>query len=116
VLKLRDGSQITICCPSCAIYYQIQNKVRVKAAFATDYPTGKLIKAQDAIFVENSDLEFCTHPTMLLSESKAPLMKIWDRCLPSLVAFQNPDAARKFQQEHGGRLLYYQEILRERQE
>jgi len=115
VLELRDGSRIKTCCPGCAIYQQAQAKLKVKAAFATDYISGKALKAEEAIFVEDSDLDFCSHPAMLLTESKTPLAKVWDRCLPSLVAFGNPDDVRKFQQKHGGHLLSYEDIVRERQ-
>lgn len=115
VLELQDGSRIKTCCPGCAIYHQIHAKLKVKATFATDYISGKALKVEEAIFVENSDLNFCSHPAMLLTEPNIPLAKVWDRCLPSLVAFENPDDARQFQEKHGGWLLSYEETVRERQ-
>lgn len=115
VLELRDGSRIQTCCPGCALYQQVQAKLKVKAAFAIDYISGKSLKAEEAIFVEDSDLNFCSQPAMLLTGSNLPLVKVWDRCLPSLVAFKNHSDARQFQQKHGGWLASYEEIVRQRQ-
>jgi len=35
----------------------------------------------------------------------------WDRCLPSLIAFSSRQAALKFQEENGGNIKTYEELL-----
>ncbi len=38
-------------------------------------------------------------------------VKVFDRCLSSLVAFKDPDEARKFQQQYGGRIMNQTQVL-----
>jgi nitrous oxide reductase accessory protein NosL len=38
-------------------------------------------------------------------------MREYDRCLPTLAAFKSPQEAEAYQQQHGGRVLSYSQVI-----
>ena len=110
VLQMSDGERERTCCPRCGLHVRLRVPERVRAAWATDFSSGRLIEAERAIYVEGSDVMTCCRPTPL-REPGIVYERHWDRCLPSLIAFERESDARAFQAEHGGRVLTYAESL-----
>jgi len=111
-ILLKSGSKLTACCPRCALHHQEHNAGQVEEVLVADHTTGEKIRAQDAVFVEGSDELAC------IPESSSPprepgvrFGRDYDRCLPSLVAFREAEAARRFIAAHGGSLLSYEQAL-----
>ncbi|MCS7158257.1 MAG: nitrous oxide reductase accessory protein NosL [Blastocatellia bacterium] len=110
VLQLDNGKRERTCCPRCGLHFEQRAPERVRAAWATDFASGRLIEAERAVYVEGSDIMTCCRPTPL-REPGIVYERHWDRCLPSLIAFEREADARAFQAEHGGRVLTYLESM-----
>jgi hypothetical protein len=109
---LKSGRQIEACCPRCAMHYELSMPGQVAHLSVSDNASGRAIEAQTAHYVEGSDQQ----PCMSASEQapREPGVEYdlkFDRCLPSLIAFQDEAAARDFQGQHGGRLLSFAQAL-----
>ena len=111
-LTLENGKTVETCCPRCALHYLEANHVTARKMEATDFATGNWVEATQAVYVSESNV----HPCAALEARRDPqgccLMKTYDRCLPSLVAFAAQDQAAAFQKNHGGQLVAFQEIAR----
>jgi hypothetical protein len=107
---LENGKTIETCCPRCALHYLETNHQQARQMEATDFATGNWVNASRAIYVSESDV----HPCATLETRRDPqgccMLKTYDRCLPSLVAFAAQDQAAAFQKVHGGKLVVFQEI------
>ena len=44
-------------------------------------------------------------------EPEGVRVRVYDRCLPTLVAFATRDEAETYRQQHGGRILTYTEAV-----
>jgi hypothetical protein len=108
VLRLSTGEHERTCCPRCGLHFRERASERVVAAWATDFVSGRRIEAERAVYVEGSDVMLCCRPTPL-RELGVVYERLWDRCLPSLIAFARDDEARAFQARYGGRVLTYAE-------
>jgi len=112
IALLKTGKKLQTCCPRCALHHELHNPGQVTGVLVADRTTGEKIRAQDAVYVEGSDEISCmpasaTPPRELGVEYKVA----YDRCVPSLLAFREEAAARKFIADHGGRLLSYGQVL-----
>lgn len=112
IVHSKDGSTIHTCCPRCALHYGLHWPGKVARLTVSDRATGKKIDAPSAVYVEGSDDHSC------LQASDAPPRepgieydRAFDRCLPSLVAFKEEQAARDFVSAHGGRVMTYEQAL-----
>ena len=112
VVRLRDGSSVHTCCPRCALHYELQWPERVARLTVSDRATGKKIDGRTAMYVEGSDDHSC------LQVSDAPPRepgikydRTFDRCLPSLVAFKDVQAAREFAAAQGGKVVTYAQAV-----
>lgn len=111
-VSLQDGTQIRTCCPRCALHYAVQKAGLVRQVLVADYATAKDIEASNAIYLEGSDKHTCPPVTETIPrEPGVEYDRIFDRCLPSLVAFREESAARAFQKQNGGRLLTYEQAV-----
>jgi hypothetical protein len=110
VVRLAGGKSEKACCPRCGMHAQSLNPREVESAWASDFGHGRLIRAEDAVYVEGSDVMACCTASPI-REPGTTYELHWDRCLPSLIAFQNEAEAKAFQLRHGGRLLTYPEGL-----
>jgi hypothetical protein len=110
VLQMSDGERERTCCPRCGLHARLRASERVRATWATDFSSGRLIEAERAVYVEGSDVMTCCRPVPL-REPGIVYERHWDRCLPSLIAFERESDARVFQAEHGGRVLTYAESV-----
>jgi hypothetical protein len=81
-------------------------------AWATDVNTGESVAAESATYVEGGDVQYCTHGDQPMTrEADGVSIRTYDRCLPALVAFKTPQEAETYQQQHGGRVLNYEQAL-----
>jgi hypothetical protein len=107
-----DGT-LTACCPRCAMHYMLDHPSQIRGARATDYATGHVIEAKSAYYDEGGDLQYCTlhKPTVERGPDDGVRMRVYDRCLPVLVAFASRDEAEAYSRQYGGRVLTYEQAL-----
>ena len=111
-VTLENGKVVETCCPRCALHYLETNHLIARQMEATDFATSHWVDASRAIFVSDSDVHPRATPETRRDPQGCCMMKTYDRCLPSLVAFAGKDDAAVFQKEHGGQLVAFQEIAR----
>ena len=109
-LTLENGKTIETCCPRCGLHYLETNHLTARTMEATDFATGHWVDASRAVFVSDSNVHPCATPETRRDPQGCCMMKTYDRCLPSLVAFAGKDEATTFQKDHGGQLVAFQEI------
>jgi hypothetical protein len=110
-LATADGT-IKACCPSCAMHYLLHHPGNVHESWASDFGSGRMIPAATAYYDEGGDVQYCTahHPGV----ERGPQginARVYDRCLPTLVAFATQGEAEAYRQQHGGRVLTYAQAL-----
>jgi hypothetical protein len=109
-VTLENGKNVETCCPRCALHYLETNHQQARQMEATDFATGSWVDASRAIYVSESDV----HPCATLETRRDPqgccMLKTYDRCLPSLVAFQQQEAAKAFAKEHGGQVIAWKQV------
>jgi len=109
---LADGTEEHCCCPRCGLHFRLRRSGQVRSELATDYKSGERIDPASALFVEGSALmTCCAAAPMKRDEPQKAVELIWDRCLPSLVAFAARSEAQDFQRRYGGRIVTYPEAL-----
>ncbi len=100
------------CCPRCGMHYQMQNGKAVQQAWATDLATGQKIPAAEAYYDEGGDIQYCTHGASSVQRGEeGAMVRGYDRCLPTLVAFKDHAQAEAYQKVHGGRVLTYDQAM-----
>lgn len=112
VIRHTDGREVKTCCPRCGLHYLETEHSPVAALSVHDFETGAAIDAERALYVEGSDITPC------LVAGKRPLRDasgccadpVYDRCLPSLIAFRSKEEAAAFAREHGGAVRAFGEI------
>ena len=107
-----DGHRIWACCPKCGLSSCAKGK-EAKGLEATDYPSGKVVPAESCVYVVESDLTPCCSPEVIVDRDKVPCGRCFDRCSPSAIAFSDPEAARVFSKEHGGRIVPFETLVQE---
>ena len=110
-LETKDGP-VKACCPACAMHYEVHHAGEVQDAWATDFNSGRMIPAKTAYYDGGGDVQYCTaHMPAMERDPQGVRQRVYDRCLPTLVAFSTRDAADAYRQQHGGRVLTYSEAL-----
>jgi hypothetical protein len=112
-IHLASGQSMEVCCPRCGLRFQ-EGRRDVARVEATDFETQKRVDAERAFYVENSRVHPCTHPAVEEDRSGTKYEVAWDRCLPSLIAFESRASAGAFQARNGGVVKTYEELLQER--
>ncbi len=107
-----DGRRIWACCPKCGLSSCAKGG-EAKGLEATDYPSGKVLPAERCVYVVGSDLTPCCSPEFIVDRDKVPCGRCFDRCSPSAIAFADPEAARAFMKEHGGRTVPFEALVQE---
>lgn len=111
-LVLKDGTKETACCARCGMHLAVERPGEIRAARATDLPSGEMIAAETAWYVEGGDEEFCTlHSPSVVREPAGVARRAYDRCLPQLVAFRTREQAEAYRSQHGGTVLNYAQAL-----
>lgn len=105
-IETAHGS-IDACCPACAMHHIINNPGEARKELATDFDSGRLIAARSAYYDMGGDVQYCTrhNPAIQRMPGHGVEMRIYDRCLPVLVAFASKEDAEAYRQQHGGRIV-----------
>ena len=111
-VHLEGGDSRSLCCPRCGLRFQ-QERTDVAFAEVADYATKKVFTADEAFFVDDSSVHACAHSRVQEDRSGTQYQVAWDRCLPSLVAFESRSAAADFSNTHGGTIKTYDELVAE---
>jgi hypothetical protein len=105
-----NGKDFGYCCPACALSQQRQTGTRVNIVSLTDYERGSQLEPERAYLVRGSAVNSCLRQVTALGADKHPAHSDFDRCSPSLLAFQRKEAAEQFSREHGGHVLLYKNL------
>lgn len=108
-----DGERLYACCARCGLTLGAQTGQRVEILEVTDYVSGRRLPAQQAYFVEGSQVEVCSTPRLKVDQTRTPYVRLFDRCSPSLLAFAGEADARDFVRHYGGRLKRLNELMQE---
>lgn len=107
-----DGTVLDVCCPRCGLRYQAGRDDVVRTE-VTDFDSKALLDAADAFYVEGSPVHFCSHAHIEEDRSGTQFEVSYDRCLPSLIAFESRTAAVGFVRQNGGVIKTMDELLDE---
>jgi hypothetical protein len=108
-----DGKRLQACCARCALTLASQTDQPVHILEVTDYASGRTLKADKAWFVDGSQVQVCAMPRGKLNGERQAYERLFDRCVPSLIAFAQEDEARAFMAKYGGSLKRLDELVRE---
>lgn len=112
-IEQADGKSEDVCCPRCAVRYLRDQPQAPRRLSVIDFKTRALVGAEDAYYVEGSDLHPCSTELVRREITAAEYRKVWDRCLPGLVAFKHAHAAVEFSNVHGGSLVRFSQLGRQ---
>ncbi|GAB4543973.1 MAG: DeoR/GlpR family DNA-binding transcription regulator [Anaerolineales bacterium] len=90
LLRQKDGTQTSACCPHCGLMLYAQRKDW--QAFAADYLHGHIVSAAHATYLIGGEVNVC--------------------CVPSVLSFGSRADAEKFQKGFGGKLANMNEAVR----
>lgn len=111
VIEIR-GERKVVCCIRCAITAESQEGVPVKLLEVSDFSSGKPLRPQSAWYVANTPVILCDHHQSPMDEHKQPLMRVYDRCEPSIFAFSTATDASSFAARQGGEVARLDQIMR----
>jgi nitrous oxide reductase accessory protein NosL len=104
-MTLDDGKKVEACCARCGLTYLERHHVHPRRVEATDFASGRWIDGTRAIYVSGSDMSHCPVREGRRDTFGCCALKGYDRCLPSLLAFESRGAAETFRARHGGDLV-----------
>lgn len=107
-----SGKAQPVCCVRCALTLERQEKRPVRVVQVADYTSGKPLAPDTAYYVEGSKVMLCEHHDQFVDESKRPLEMVFDRCMPSILAFARREDAKVFASINGGAVLELSEVLK----
>ena len=107
-----SGKREPVCCVRCGLTIERQEHQPVRLIEVTDYNSGKPLAPDTAYYVEGSSVMLCEHHDKPLDESKRPLEMVFDRCMPSILAFARREDAKVFASSNGGAVLELSEVLK----
>lgn len=105
-----DGKRHRLCCPACALATAQQTRTPVRIIEMTDFATKKPLDPKTVFLVRGSSVNPDMHSQPLLDAEKQPFPVHYDRCTPSILAFQSREQADTFQREHGGEVLQISDL------
>jgi hypothetical protein len=108
-----DSRRVWACCPRCGLSIVRDAGDRPTRAHATDYATGRLVPAEACVYVEGADAMPCCSPNVIVGDEKFPTAKCYDRCFPSVIAFEKAADAADYAAHHGGTIVSFETLLRE---
>ncbi len=97
VILFNDSTKKSTCSIACAAEVINQNRGRIKGVKVADFLTGKLFDADKAYFLEGSDV-----PGVMTYTSR--------------LAFSTKAQALAFQKKHGGRIITFDQALKDQLE
>ncbi len=106
---------IYACCPTCAMHHIINHPGEARKELATDFNSGRLIPARSAYYDMGGDVQYCTRhdPSIQRVPGQGVEMRVYDRCLPVLVAFASKGDAEAYQKQYGGRVVTFDQALQD---
>ncbi len=111
-VRLQDGKVVRTCCPRCALHYLAGPHPPVASIAVKDFNSAGRLDATRAVYVEGSDVAPCTamagSPPQ--DERGCCMKTVYDRCLPSVIAFASKAEAEAFAGSHGGALKTFAEL------
>lgn len=112
-VAILDGKRAVYCCPACALSADQQSGKRVQVVEMTDYLSNCPVKPEISFVVRNSDVNPCLQHHPAVGENNQPLEAHFDRCSPSVLAFQDQKSAAVFSVEHGGQVVKFSDFASE---
>ncbi|MEW5976188.1 MAG: hypothetical protein AB1898_10335 [Acidobacteriota bacterium] len=101
-----SGKESATCCPRCGLRFAAQTGGRLKEV--TDFATGQTLPAGQAYYLEGSDVMECCSASAFRSEPAVVCELHFDRCLPSLIAFDSVKSGIPYARRHGGHWLNFE--------
>ncbi len=93
VIVFKDGSREETCSIVCAASIYDKDRTRIKQVLVADYLTTDLVPADQAVYLEGSDV-----PGVMSATSR--------------IAFKSKDEAAAFRKKHGGTLTTFPEAVK----
>jgi hypothetical protein len=112
-VAILDGKRAVYCCPACALSEHEQSGKQVQVVEMTDYLSNGPVKMESSFVVRNSDVNPCLQHRPAVGENNQPLQAHFDRCSPSVLAFQDQKSATAFSSEHGGQVVKFSDFASE---
>ena len=111
-VKLQDGTLVQTCCPRCALHYLAGPHAPVASLAVRDFDAADRIDATRAFYVEGSDVSPCaaTAGPPPKDDRGCCTKTVYDRCLPSLLAFGSKAKAEAFARAHGGEIKTFDDL------
>ena len=106
------GREQIYCCPTCVVRQHLQTGDAARIVEFSDFDTGDSLPSDDAYLVEGSGLNYCLSNHTHMDENKQVGSLDFDRCAPSIFAFETRAKALRFQQEHGGDVVRIDQLGR----
>ena len=110
-----DGRTHTYCCLACAISEHHQTHQSVEVLALNEFETGRSMQPQQAFIVRGSRVNHCLdmEPAPRVEDVGHPAHRDFDRCAPSMIAFETRDAAAQFAAKNGGAVLSFNELAQQ---
>jgi len=108
-----NGQREAVCCARCAVTLAHQRGKSVRLVQVADYSTERMLRPEDAVYVEGSRVVLCATHEPMMDPTKHAMERVFDRCEPSLYAFARRADADAFAQQNGGTFLTAEQVLRE---
>ncbi|MDP6561017.1 MAG: hypothetical protein QF619_13015, partial [Candidatus Binatia bacterium] len=105
-----SGEVLEACCPV-AGYATKRAPATWSEARSPIYPSGEFISTSRAFYVAGSNIHICAPDRTQRNRAGDIYHLLWDRCMPSLLAFTAEEEAESFRRQHGGEILTYAEAL-----
>lgn len=122
-IERTNGAAVRTCCPRCGLHAlrpagsgagSGAASVRwddVRSLSVADFDTAQSLRAESALYVEGSDVTPCSmHVQAPRDERGCCLAPVYDRCLPSVLAFRTRERAEAFAKDNGGIVRSFEEL------
>lgn len=109
-----DGRENSVqaCCLRCAITFAQQTGQKIRVLSVTDYVSHNQVRPDRAFYLSQSSVAPCSGPRVAVPASRREASsQVWDRCMPSVIAFADSDVALQFQKDAGGFLKSFAELV-----
>lgn len=103
---------VKACCLRCAVNYARETGKKLRVLSVTDYASRKQVSPGTAVYLSGSGITPCAGPRIdTPATRRESSTQVWDRCMPSVVAFANHEDALRAQAEEGGTLQTFGELV-----
>ena len=111
-IHFSSGKTVETCCPRCGLHFIASQHAPVASLAVRSFDTGSLLDARRAFYVEGSSLTPCSSAKQGLPKDERGCCAnpVYDRCLPSLLAFETRSKAESFAREFGGFARVFSEL------